>query len=73
MTSKSQAGSRAGAVDDVDEDPGPLDVAQEGVAEAGAVAGALDEAGHVGDRRPAFVLVAPRSMTPRFGSRVVNG
>ncbi len=42
----------------MDEDPRPLDVAQEGVAEAGPVAGALDEPGHVGDRRPALVLVA---------------
>ena len=46
------------AVDDVDEDARPLDVAQEGVAEAGAGAGALDEARDVGDRRPALVLVA---------------
>ena len=51
-------GIAIGAVDDVDEDPGPLDVAQEGVAEAGALAGALDEARDVGDRRPALVLVA---------------
>ena len=43
------------AVDDVDQDPRPLDVAQEGVAETGAAAGALDEPGHVGDRRPALV------------------
>ena len=43
------------AVDDVDEHPRPLDVAQERVAEAGAAAGALDEAGHVGDRRAAVV------------------
>ena len=33
----------------------PLDVAQEGVAEARAGACALDQAGHVGDRRPALV------------------
>ena len=46
------------AVDDVDEDPRPLDVAQERVAEAGAAAGALDQPGHVGDRRPPLVLVA---------------
>ena len=47
-----------GPVHDVDEDPRPLHVAQERVAQAGAVAGALDEAGHVGDRRPPLVLVA---------------
>ena len=46
------------AVDDVDQDPRPLDVAQERVAEAGARAGAFDQAGDVGDRRPAVVLVA---------------
>ena len=45
-------------VDDVDEDPRPLDVAQERVAESGAAAGALDQAGDVGDRRPPLVLVA---------------
>ena len=46
------------AVDDVDEDPRPLHVAQEGMAETGAAAGALDEPGHVGDRRAALVLLA---------------
>ena len=46
-----------GAIDHVDEDPCPLDVAQERVAEPRAAAGALDQAGHVGDRRPALVLV----------------
>ena len=46
------------AVDDVDEDPRPLDVAQERVTEPGAAAGALDEARDVGDRRAALVLVA---------------
>ena len=48
----------ARTVDDVDEDPGPLDVAQERVTEARAIAGALDQAGHVGDGRPPLVLVA---------------
>ena len=38
MTSWSHSGSRDDAVDDVDEDARPLDVAQEGVAEARAVA-----------------------------------
>ena len=54
------------AVDDVDEDPRPLDVAQERVAEAGPAAGALDEPGDVGDRRPA--LVARRRGPSRRGS-----
>ena len=61
------------AVDDVHEDPRPLDVAQECVAQAGAVGRALDQPGNVGDRRPALVLVGRRSITPRFGSSVVNG
>jgi hypothetical protein len=72
MTSWSHSGIPRGAVHDVDEDPRPLDVAQEGVAQAGAAAGPLDEAGHVGDRRSALVVV-PRSITPRLGSSVVNG
>ena len=42
-------------VDDVHEHPGPLDVTKEGVPQASAVAGALDEAGQVRDRRPALV------------------
>ena len=44
------------AVHDVDQDPRPLDVAQERVAEAGAVRGALDEPRDVRDGRPAAVL-----------------
>jgi hypothetical protein len=47
-----------GAVHDVDQDARPLDVAQEGVAQPGPGAGAFDQARHVGDRRPAGVLVA---------------
>ena len=46
------------AVDDVDEDPRPLDVAQERVPEPGARAGALDQPGHVGDGRPPLVVLA---------------
>ena len=38
-----------GDVDEVDEDAGALDVAEELDAEAGAEVGAFDEAGHVGD------------------------
>ena len=42
-----------GAVDDADDDPRALDVAEELVAEAAALVGALDQAGDVGDdRRP---------------------
>ena len=41
----------------MDEDARPLDVAQEGMTQTGAVGGALDQAGHVGDGRPALVLV----------------
>ncbi len=63
------------AVDDVDEDPRPLDMAQEGMAEAGAAARSLDEAGHVGDRRSPFVVVAEiHDPEVRFerGERVVR-
>ena len=69
------SGSRARAIDDVDQHPRPLDVAQEGVAETGARARALDEPGHVGDRRPAPSSSSPPPgrCTPRFGSSVVNG
>ena len=45
-------------VDDVDEDPRPLDVAQEGMAESGPAARTLDEPGYVGDRRSPFVVLA---------------
>jgi hypothetical protein len=47
-----------GAVDDMDEHARPLDVAEEGVAQARALAGALDQPRHVRDRRPARVVVA---------------
>ena len=53
-----------------DQDPGPLDVAQELVAEAPALAGALDEAGDVGDHE---LVPSSRRTTPRLGSSVVNG
>ena len=43
------AGLHRGHVDDVHERGAALDVAQEVVAEAAALAGALDQAGHVGD------------------------
>ena len=61
------------AIDHVDEDPGPLDVAEEGVSEArrrcshprsGPGTSAI-----VGRRSSS----SPRSMTPRLGSSVVNG
>ena len=53
MTLKSSTGSgrplRVGDIDEVDEDAGALDVAEELDAEAGAEVRAFDEAGHVGD------------------------
>ena len=56
-------------VDDVHQRGAALDVAQEVVAEAAALAGALDQPGHVGDGE----RVSPAVTTPRFGTRVVNG
>ena len=44
-----------GAVDQMEEDAAALDVAQEARAEAGAFAGAFDEAGEVGDDELAAV------------------
>ena len=44
-------------VDHVDQDPGALDVTQEGMTEPGAGARTLDQAGDVGDRRSALVHV----------------
>ena len=67
----------ARAVHQVEQDARPFDVTEEGMAQTGADRGALDEAGHIRDRGPP--LVAPgivrgdSSMTPRFGSSVVNG
>ena len=62
--------ARGGEVEQQHEHPGPLDVAQELVAEAPALAGALDEAGEVGDDE---LVSSSRRTTPRFGSSVVNG
>ena len=45
-------------IDEVDQDPRSLDVAQERVTEPRPAAGTLDQPGHVGDRRAALVLVA---------------
>ena len=61
---------RRGQVDHDAQHPGPLDVAQELVPEAAALAGALDEPGDVGDDE---VGVLVDLTTPRCGSRVVNG
>ena len=47
-----------GAVDDLEQDPGPLDVAQERVTQARTRRRALDQPGHVGDRRPPAVVDA---------------
>ena len=49
------------AVDDVDEDPRPLDVPQERMAEAGAAAGALDQARA---RRRSSAAARPRRRGP---------
>ena len=61
------------AVDDVDQDPRPLDVAQERVARGRrrllAPSISPGTSAIVGRRSSS----SPRSMTPRFGSRVVNG
>jgi hypothetical protein len=46
-------GVEGGDVDDVQQDVGALQVAQELVAEAGTVGGAFDEAGDVGDHEAA--------------------
>ena len=53
ITSWSHAGIAPGAVHEVDEEPGPLDVAQERVPEAGPARRALDEPRDIGDRRAA--------------------
>ena len=60
----------AGEVDHHAQHAGTLDVLQELVTEALALAGALDQAGDVGDDE-----LGDSSMrtTPRFGSSVVNG
>ena len=63
------AGLEGRAVEDVHQRGAALDVAQELEAEALALAGALDQAGHVGDRE----VVSPAVTTPRLGTRVVNG
>ncbi len=77
-----------GTVDDVDEDPRPLDVAQEGVPEAGAGRRTLDEPGDVGDRGAAVLRVPEvhhpevrlqrgervrRDLRPRRGQRCQEG
>ena len=55
MIWKSRSGVGPRHVHDVDQHAGPLDVAQERVAQAGARAGALDEARQVRERDPAVV------------------
>ena len=60
-------------VEQDDQDPGPLDVAQEAVAEALALGRALDQPGDVGHDELGAVAVPPTRTTPRWGSRVVNG
>ncbi len=57
-------------VEDVDEQPRALDVGEELVAEAGAVRGALDQPGDVGDDQLALGGLERRRAS---GSSVVNG
>ena len=45
-----------GAIDDVEQDAGPFDMAQEGVTQPGPGTGALDETRDVGDRGPATIV-----------------
>src|SRR5258708_9015939 len=45
-----------GDVDDMQEQPGSLEVAQELPAEPAALAGALDQAGEVGDHKPRYTV-----------------
>ena len=61
----------AGAVDDAHEHPGALDVAQELVAEAASLVGALDQPGT--SAMTARRAPSSKAMTPRFGLSVVNG
>ena len=57
-------------VDDVQQQAGAREVAQELVAEAGALGGAFDQPGNVGDDEAA---VLPTRTTPRLGCSVVKG
>ena len=59
----------AGDVDQMQQHAAALDMAEEARAEAGALMGALDEAGNVGEHE--IVAVAPT--TPRLGWSVVKG
>ena len=68
-----RAPSSGGQVDQQHQHPGPLDVAQELVAEALALAGALDEAGDVGDDELVAVVEAHHAEVGlERGERVVG-
>jgi hypothetical protein len=60
----------AGALDEVEQHPAALDMAEEAVAEAMALVGALDQAGDVGQHKS---RARRRRTTPRPGCRVVKG
>jgi hypothetical protein len=73
IASRSDSGSRLGSSvaqsTHVHQHRAALDVPQELQAEALALAGARDQAGHVGDGE----RVSPACTTPRLGTSVVNG
>ena len=76
MTSRSSTGLRPGSmvarVDDVHEGRAALDVAQEVVAEAAAVGGALDQSGHVGDGERHVAGAHDPEVGHQRGERVVG-
>ena len=59
-----------GEVEDVEEQVGPLHMPEEAVAQSGALVGALDETGDIGDDEGAVVLVGYH---PQVWTRVVKG
>ena len=63
-------GVAGGGVDHVEQQAGPLEMREELVAEADALARTLDQPGHVGDDELAPV---GDSTVPSTGSSVVNG
>ena len=66
------AGLDGGGVDDVHQRRAALDVAQEVVAEAAALAGALDQAGHVGDGERRVAGAHDAEVGHQGGERVVG-
>jgi hypothetical protein len=66
----SASGSNGDQVDQVQQQAGALQVAQELMPQPGAFGGALDQAGNVGHHE---ALLGPIRTTPRLGCSVVNG